>query len=285
MTSATAQGKINLYFQVGPRLKNGYHDVLSLYQAVALTETVTVTPSSSWSVNTTSDLVDTSGAPTDQSNLVVRAALALAQQAGIKNPQPMHFEVEKQIPVAGGMAGGSADAAASLVAINEAWCLGLDFPQLMAVAASLGADVPFALMGGTAIGTGTGVKLSKQPDLDPLHLVLLLNPKPLSTAAVFERFDALGLGEKINEDLSLAELVSQLGHNSLSPAAFSLMPELKELAEKDFGFGKAWLSGSGPTLWYRCETQSAAEKAADELRALGHSAISTSTSNMGSRLV
>ena len=145
MTSATAQGKINLYFQVGPRLENGYHEVLSLYQAVALTETVTVTPSSSWSVNTTSDLVDTSGAPTDQSNLVVRAALALAQQAGIKNPQPMHFEVEKQIHVAGGMAGGSADAAASLVAINEAWCLGLDFPQLMAVAASLGADVPFAL--------------------------------------------------------------------------------------------------------------------------------------------
>jgi 4-diphosphocytidyl-2C-methyl-D-erythritol kinase len=215
---------------------------------------------------------------------VVKAAKALAKYAGIDSPQPMRFEIQKQVPVAGGMAGGSADAAAALVALNEAWCLGLDQSALMKVGSSIGADVPFAILGGTALGSDTGIELSAHPQVVSKPIVLLINNNPLSTKSVFQEFDRLDLGE----ELSVPEFDSSLewlGKNSLTQAAFSLLPELAELAKQDFGCGTGLLSGSGPTLWYLAQDEAAAQKCAANIRAAGYQAVIAHPSDKGSRLI
>jgi 4-diphosphocytidyl-2C-methyl-D-erythritol kinase len=284
VTSASAQAKINLYFQVGPLRSDGYHDVVSVYQALGLGERVTVAPANSWQVTVESDLPNLDSIPRDEENLVVKAAFALAKHVGFINPQPMSFHIEKNIPVAGGMAGGSADAAAALVALNEEWCLGLELSQLIEVGKTLGADVPFALIGGTALGTGTGT------DLKPIELgvekevVLLVNELALSTKDVFNRFDSLGLGSA-NLEVPDFQQSNWLGMNSLTAAAFGLLPQLSDLAARDFGLGKAYLSGSGPTLWYLAADKDQAAQAVASISAAGYRAFATGFSSLGARLV
>ena len=283
MIWASAQGKINLYFQVGDLQPDGYHPVVSLYQALDLQERVGVEPSDSWEVRVVSNLPNLGDIPLDESNLVVKAAKALAKFAGIENPQPMRFEIQKQVPVAGGMAGGSADAAAALVALNEAWCLGLDQDQLMKVGSTIGADVPFAILGGTALGSDTGIELTRHAAVIAQPIVLLINNKSLSTKSVFQEFDRLELGE----DLQVPNFETEsgwLGKNSLTEAAFSLLPELADLALKDFGCGPGLLSGSGPTLWYLAASEDAAVACAANIRAAGFQAVIAHPSDQGSRL-
>ena len=284
MIWAAAQGKVNLHFQVGDLQPDGYHPVVSLYQALDLEERVGVEKSSSWSIKVVSELPNLSEIPLDESNLVVKAAKALAQSVGIENPQPMHFEIHKQVPVAGGMAGGSADAAAALVALNEAWCLGLDQAGLMKVGASIGADVPFAILGGTALGSDTGIELAPHPKVIAQPIVLLINHKPLSTKAVFGEFDRLKLGERLRvPNFSVGQ--DWLGKNSLTEAAFSLLPELRDLAAQDFGCGTGILSGSGPTLWYLAKDQAAAKDCAENIRQAGFESVIANPSELGSRLI
>ena len=284
MIWAAAQGKVNLHFQVGDLQPDGYHPVVSLYQALDLEERVGVEKSSSWSIKVVSELPNLSEIPLDESNLVVKAAKALAQSVGIENPQPMHFEIHKQVPVAGGMAGGSADAAAALVALNEAWCLGLDQAGLMKVGASIGADVPFAILGGTALGSDTGIELAPHPKVIAQPIVLLINHKPLSTKAVFGEFDRLKLGERLRvPNFSVGQ--DWLGKNSLTEAAFSLLPELRDLAAQDFGCGTGILSGSGPTLWYLAKDQVAAKNCAENIRLAGFESVIAKPSELGSRLI
>jgi 4-diphosphocytidyl-2C-methyl-D-erythritol kinase len=280
---ATAQGKVNLFFQVGDLQPDGYHPVVSLYQALDLQERVGVEPSEIWEVRVVSDLPNLGEIPLDESNLVVKAAKALAKFAGIENPQPMRFEIHKQVPVAGGMAGGSADAAAALVALNEAWCLGLDQAQLMKVGGTIGADVPFAILGGTALGSDTGIELNPHPAVVSKPIVLLINNKPLSTKSVFQEFDRLELGEVLRV-LDFEAETGWLGKNSLTEAAFSLLPELAELAAQDFGCGTGLLSGSGPTLWYLAADEAAALACAENIRAAGFQAVIAHPSDQGSRL-
>jgi 4-diphosphocytidyl-2C-methyl-D-erythritol kinase len=281
---ASAQGKINLYFQVGDLQPDGYHPVVSLYQALDLQERVGVEPSDSWEVRVVSDLPNLGEIPLDESNLVVKAAKALATFSGIGNPQPMRFEIQKQVPVAGGMAGGSADAAAALVALNDSWCLGLDRDQLMTVGSTIGADVPFAILGGTALGSDTGIELTPHAAVIAQPIVLLINNKSLSTKSVFQEFDRLELGE----DLQVPNFETDsgwLGMNSLSEAAFSLLPELADLAQRDFGCGPGLLSGSGPTLWYLAASEDAAVACAANIRAAGFQAVIAHPSDQGSRLI
>jgi 4-diphosphocytidyl-2C-methyl-D-erythritol kinase len=281
---ATAQGKVNLFFQVGDLQSDGYHPVVSLYQALDLQERVGVEPSERWEVRVVSDLPNLGEIPLDESNLVVKAAKALAKFAGIENPQPMRFEIHKQVPVAGGMAGGSADAAAALVALNEAWCLGLDQDELMEVGSTIGADVPFAILGGTALGSDTGIELTPHAAVIAQPIVLLINDKSLSTKSVFQEFDRLELGE----DLQVPNFESEtgwLGKNSLSEAAFSLLPELANLARQDFGCGPGMLSGSGPTLWYLATDEAAALACAENIRTAGFQAVIAHPSEQGSRLI
>lgn len=284
MIWASAQGKINLYFQVGDLQPDGYHPVVSLYQALDLQERVGVEPSDSWEVRVVSDLPNLGEIPLDESNLVVKAAKALATFSGIGNPQPMRFEIQKQVPVAGGMAGGSADAAAALVALNDSWCLGLDRDQLMTVGSTIGADVPFAILGGTALGSDTGIELTPHAAVIAQPIVLLINNKSLSTKSVFQEFDRLELGE----DLQVPNFETDsgwLGMNSLTEAAFSLLPELADLAQRDFGCGPGLLSGSGPTLWYLAASEDAAVACAANIRAAGFQAVIAHPSDQGSRLI
>lgn len=284
MIWASAQGKVNLFFQVGDLQPDGYHPVVSLYQALDLEERVGVEVGECWEIEIVSDLPNLGEIPLDESNLVIKAAKALAKYVGIENPQPMRFVIQKQVPVAGGMAGGSADAAAALVALNEAWCLGLEQAELMQVGSSIGADVPFAILGGTALGSDTGIELSPHPQVVSQPIVLLINNNPLSTKSVFQEFDRLNLGEV----LSVPEFDSGLkwlGKNSLTQAAFSLLPELADLAQQDFGCGTGLLSGSGPTLWYLAQDNVAAQKCAENIKAAGYQAVVAHPSDKGSRLI
>ncbi len=284
MIWAAAQGKVNLHFQVGNLQADGYHPVVSLYQALDLEEQVGVEPSESWQVEVDSQLPNLGEIPLDETNLVVKAAKSLALSVGIDNPQPMRFVIRKQVPVAGGMAGGSADAAAALTGLNEAWCLGLDQSQLMKVGANIGADVPFAILGGTALGSDTGIELAPHPPVIAEPIVLLINNKPLSTKAVFQEFDRLDLGEQlVVPDFQSGR--DWLGKNSLTEAAFSLLPELRELAKQDFGCGEGLLSGSGPTLWYRAKDVSEADLCAAKIKAAGYQAVVANPSPLGSRLI
>lgn len=284
MIWAAAQGKVNLHFQVGNLQPDGYHPVVSLYQALDIEERVGVEPASDWEIQVESELPNLGEIPLDESNLVVKAAKALAKSVGIDNPQPMRFEIHKKVPVAGGMAGGSADAAAALVALNQAWCLGLDQEALMKVGANLGADVPFAILGGTALGSDTGIELSPHPQVISQPIVLLINHKPLSTKSVFQEFDRLGLGEVL-EVPDFTAGTEWLGKNSLTEAAFSLLPELRALSQTDFGSGQGLLSGSGPTLWYLASDQDNASRTAEKIRAVGYEAVIANPSPLGSRLI
>jgi 4-diphosphocytidyl-2C-methyl-D-erythritol 2-phosphate synthase len=175
MIGAKAPAKINLFFEVGPKREDGYHSVVSVYQSLNLFEEVYVEQAETWSISVSGNIsrAQLDLVPLDNTNLVVRAAHALAAAAGITDVQPMRFEIVKRVPSAGGVAGGSADAAAALVALNQAWSLGFDLGQLMEVAAGLGADVPFALLGGTALGVDSGVELRQLPALKPQFVLLV----------------------------------------------------------------------------------------------------------------
>lgn len=296
MTSAVAHGKINLFFEVGGLQQSGYHEVVSLYQALEMHEIVTVSASQSWGIAVVSELPPEHilRVPQDETNICIKAALAIAKFAGITNPQPMHFEINKQIPVAGGMAGGSADAAASLVAINHAWSLGIPMSELINIGATLGADVPFSLIGGTALGSGSGIKLEKMAPIAKLYVVLILNQVGLETGSVFAKFDELATGVRFLDQARTRALAADLaaglpnqtlGENSLTQAALALVPGLKDTFNLDIGIGRGHLSGSGPTVWFASKDPVLAEQALQLAMAAGLTAILSSTFNQGARLI
>ena len=175
---ARAPGKINLFMRVGALEPDGYHDVATAYQAVSLYEDVLAWHDDEFSV-AFGGSIDTSGLPTDASNLAIRAAKLLARHAGV--PGGVRLEIDKNVPIAGGMGGGSADAAATLIACDALWGTALPKEELLMLAASLGADVPFALSGGTAIGTGRGDRLSPALATGSFHWVLAVAEFGLST--------------------------------------------------------------------------------------------------------
>jgi 4-diphosphocytidyl-2C-methyl-D-erythritol kinase len=153
----------------------------------------------------------------------------------------------------------------------------------MKVGSTIGADVPFAILGGTALGSDTGIELTRHAAVIAQPIVLLINNKSLSTKSVFQEFDRLELGE----DLQVPNFETEsgwLGKNSLTEAAFSLLPELADLALKDFGCGPGLLSGSGPTLWYLAASEDAAVACAANIRAAGFQAVIAHPSDQGSRL-
>jgi 4-diphosphocytidyl-2-C-methyl-D-erythritol kinase len=300
--AATAQGKINLFFKVGSLLESGYHEVASVYQAVSLAERVAVMAASEWRVSVTGSIAPSQLAevPQGPENLVIQAAFGLARRVGFEEASPIAFEIEKRVPVAGGMGGGSADAAAALVAINELWCLGLESAELAAAAAELGADVPFAVTGGTAVGSGTGTDLSPITSAE-LHWVLMLGDLGLSTPRVYAELDRLRLaeGEAVSEleqpvvpealisALSKGDLptIADLIHNDLEAAAISLMPDLAqkiELAESLGGL-RAMVSGSGPTVLCLARSKAHATELAEALTDRGEKALAVHSSALGAR--
>jgi 4-diphosphocytidyl-2-C-methyl-D-erythritol kinase len=274
--------KVNLQLSVGPRRSDGYHDLANVFQAISLHDEVIATPADdiSVSVEGIGSATDVSGVPTDDTNLAVRAAQALAERAGITDG--VGLRIRKAIPVAGGMAGGSADAAAALLACDTLWGTGLARTDLDELAAGLGADVPFALMGNTALGVARGDRLSEVLGRGQFHWVLAVDPEGLSTAAVYAECDRLRGRATVAEPVADPALMTALRagdaealgralSNDLEAAAISLRPSLARTLEagRDLGVLGAMISGSGPTCAFLVANAEAALDVAVGLSALG----------------
>lgn len=264
-----APGKINASFKVGPLRADGYHLVASTYLAVSLYEEVRATakpgtPASditvSISARSTLPEQQLASIPLDGRNLAVRAALLVADVS--VNPCGVHLEITKRVPIAGGMGGGSADAAAALVACDILWGTGLSREELSLLGAELGADVPFALLGGAAVGLGIGDQLTAALAPIPLHWVLVQSDFGLSTPVVYGMLDTLRAGTepdtpKFVDPPILAALragdpaaLAKWLTNDLQVAAIELAPGLAAVlsASTEQGALAALVSGSGPTV-------------------------------------
>jgi 4-diphosphocytidyl-2-C-methyl-D-erythritol kinase len=255
-----APAKINLQLTVGARRADGYHDLATVFQAVSLYDEVVVTDSTELRVTADGDEdIAVGDVPVDETNLAARAAILLAERLGV---EPLvHLHLHKGIPVAGGMAGGSADAAAALVACDALWGGALSRDALHSLAARLGSDVPFALGGGSSIGYGRGELLTPVLGRGRFEWVLALAADGLSTPAVYAECDRMRTGRvlpapRVSDEL-MAALRSgdpgALGHalrNDLQPAACSLYPELRRtlVAGDEHGALGGVVSGSGPTV-------------------------------------
>lgn len=244
--------KVNLQLSVGPVRDDGYHDLVNVFQAVSLFDEVTAVPSDGPRISVDGP----PGVPIGPDNLAVRAATLLAGHLARSPDVALH--IRKDIPVAGGMAGGSADAAGALLACDALWDARLDRETLLGLAARLGSDVPFALLGGTAVGFGRGERLAPVEVAGEFHWVFGLAGAGLSTASVYAECDRLRgpVGcPRVSDDLMAALKTGDsaaLGRclvNDLQPAALSLRPSLAEALAAGRGLGAlgSIVSGSGPT--------------------------------------
>lgn len=273
--------KVNLQLSVGPREANGYHNLVSVFQAVSLFDDVTVTKSHEGSGVTISVTGEqTHGVPEDGSNLAVKAALLIAEKFDFV--ADVHIEVKKSIPVAGGMAGGSADAAATLVAIDALYKLEATREELLELGGQLGSDVPFMIAGGTAVGTGRGDQLTPALSRGTYHWVFALSSVGLSTPAVYSECDRMRAelevaAPKVSDVLMQALLSGdpvQVGaalSNDLQNPACSLRPALSLVLEvgRDYGALGAIVSGSGPTVAFLVSDEEAGLDLAVALTASG----------------
>lgn len=266
-----APAKVNLALVVGPAREDGFHPLNTVYQAISLYDDVRVTESDEWSVRVEPiGEVDTSDVPLDGSNVAVRAGLLLAEHHRLD--LTADIEISKGIPVAGGLAGGSADAAATLVALDRLWDLHTTDDDLLAMAAELGSDVPFALIGGTAQGVGRGELVTSVPDRGSYWWVVVPSDVGLSTPAVYAEFDRLNPdlppGAHLRDPRGLisalkagdADALAASMRNDLQPAAISLRPELADRIDlvHEHRSNTVMLSGSGPTVLGIAKTQEAA---------------------------
>ncbi|MBF6178391.1 4-(cytidine 5'-diphospho)-2-C-methyl-D-erythritol kinase [Nocardia otitidiscaviarum] len=273
-----APSKVNLHLGVGDLRDDGYHDLTTVFQALSLSDDVRLAPAGSLAVKVTGE--GAAEVPTDRTNLVWKAAVRLAHLAG--RAPLVEIAIDKGIPVAGGMAGGSADAAAALVGLNDLWELGLGREQLLDIAAELGSDVPFALHGGTALGRGRGEKLLPVLSRNSFHWVLALAKGGLSTPAVFRELDRLrevGDPPRLDSPEALLQALASgdphqlapLLGNDLQAAALSLKPELRRTLRGGVAAGAlaGIVSGSGPTCAFLCESEEVAVAVAAELSGAG----------------
>jgi 4-diphosphocytidyl-2-C-methyl-D-erythritol kinase len=270
--------KVNLQLAVGPARPDGFHELVTVFHSVSLYDEVTVGTADRLRVTVSGEGADS--VPDDDGNLAVRAVAALAKAAGLpprRVPRAVSrtggdpagatspavaIEIRKRIPVAAGLAGGSADAAAALVACNELWQAGLSHAELAEVAAGIGSDVAFALVGGTAVGQGRGERLTPALAAGQYHWVLAFAHGGLSTADVYGACDRIRAAREItaatprlSTDLMSAlrsgdpAEVGPLLTNELQPAAVSLRPDLRRTLAtgREYGALGAVVSGSGPT--------------------------------------
>jgi 4-diphosphocytidyl-2-C-methyl-D-erythritol kinase len=268
--------KINLHLGVGPLRADGYHEVTTIYHAIGLFDELTARPADALALT-----MDGEGAgilPLDGSNLVIRAVHALAAATGRAPHARLHLR--KQIPLAAGLAGGSADAAATLVACDALWSTGLSRDELASIAAGLGSDVPFLVLGGTALGYGRGEQVS--PVLAPgqaWHWVVAFADGGLSTPDVYQELDRMreaGVApppaHAPDEMLAAlrqrdATVLAGLLVNDLQPAALSLRPSIRDTMATGHAAGAlaALVSGSGPTCVFLCRDAAGAEAVAKAL--------------------
>jgi len=293
VTSVTVQvpAKINLQLAVGPLRPDGYHGLVTVFHAVSLFDEVTVTSAAADSVRVTGE-----GAglvPEDGDNLALRAVRVLRKAVAVRgktsgasaaaNTGGVAVTIAKRIPVAGGMAGGSADAAAALVACNELWGTGLSREELCALAGDVGSDVAFAVMGGTAIGEGRGERLTPAPVAPATcRWVIALADGHLSTPTVFRELDRQRKDQQVPDPELSATLIAALSagdpaklgaalSNDLQEPALTLFPVLRKTldAGKEAGALGALVSGSGPTCFFLAGSAAAATTLAVALSTAG----------------
>lgn len=271
-------GKVNLYLAVGDRRDDGYHELTTVFQAVSLLDEVTVRNADVLSLELVGEGADK--LPTDERNLAWQAAELMAEHVG--RAPDVSIMIDKSIPVAGGMAGGSADAAAVLVAMNSLWELNVPRRDLRMLAARLGSDVPFALHGGTALGTGRGEELATVLSRNTFHWVLAFAEGELLTPAVFVELDRLreaadpprldGPGPVLAAlAAGDAERLAALLGNEMQAAALSLNPKLRRTlrAGVEAGALAGIVSGSGPTCAFLCASAASAVDVGTEVSGAG----------------
>lgn len=279
-----APAKINLHLGVGRPRPDGFHPLVTVYQAVGLYDDVTARTAGGWELGVTvPDWMDADVVPPAGHNIVDRAADLLAAHHGVEVAGALH--IAKAIPVAGGMAGGSADAAAALVALDRLWELGTPDEDLLALAARLGSDVPFALLGGTALGTGRGELVEPVADRSTWWWVVAPSEVGLSTPEVYRHFDEMfpdAPAEPVPADALLQAIaegdawaLADALHNDLEAAAVDLRPELGELIEAGERAGalRGIVSGSGPTVVFLCGSADHARSLAGDLDAAGQQVV------------
>jgi 4-diphosphocytidyl-2-C-methyl-D-erythritol kinase len=259
--------KVNLQLAVGPREADGFHNLVTAFQAISIYDDVTITklePGSGITIAITGD--QTHGVPADSTNLAVKAAQLIADEYDFVIDA--HIEIKKSIPVAGGMAGGSADAAAVIVGLSELYDLDISREESLEFGARLGSDVPFMITGGTAIGQGRGDQLTAALSRGTYHWVLALSSVGLSTPAVYQECDRLRAGLDIAAPQTSDALMQSLLaadpkavglalQNDLQSAACSLRPALTLVLDvgEEYGALGAIVSGSGPTVAFLVENE------------------------------
>jgi 4-diphosphocytidyl-2-C-methyl-D-erythritol kinase len=257
---AEAFAKVNRSLVVRGKRSDGYHELDTVFQAVGLTDRLAFGESDGLTLE-----VDDPSIPAGAENLVLRAARALAEAAGVR-PRAA-ISLEKRIPSGGGLGGGSSDAAVTLLGLSALWSLDLPLERLAEVGASVGSDVPFFLWGGTARGLGRGERIEPLPDLPPRGVVLVMPPFPVSTPEVFRR---LAAPEWDGEGAGSPAAGGVPDRNDLEPAAESLFPALRDVRESlgAAGATQARLSGSGSTVFGLFPDLATAAEAARRLEGL-----------------
>lgn len=255
-------GKVNLQLSVGPKRADGYHDIATIFQAVSIYDDVRVTikdpdAKSAFDISISSE--HATAIPTDKSNLAYIAAEVMYEKFELSGS--IEIKIDKKIPVAGGMAGGSANAAGVIVALDSLFSLGLSRDEMQEVGATIGSDVPFSIAGGTAVGTGRGERLTPALTRGQYSWVLATSSSGLSTPAIYNECDRLRegmsismpqLSESLMQALSTAD-AKALGkalQNDLQAAACSIRPALRLILDvgMDYGALGGVVSGSGPTV-------------------------------------
>ncbi|MFI9355111.1 4-(cytidine 5'-diphospho)-2-C-methyl-D-erythritol kinase [Streptomyces lydicus] len=270
--------KVNVQLAVGAARPDGFHDLANVFLAVGLYDEVTATPADTLRI--TAEGHDVDQIPLDRTNLAARAAELLAARHGIE-PR-VHLHITKDIPVAGGMAGGSADAAGALLACDALWSTGASRDELLDICAELGSDVPFSLVGGAALGRGRGELLTPLTVGGAFHWVFAVADGGLSTPAVYREFDRLTAGTDVPAPEADPRLLAALESgdatalaaalaNDLQPAALSLCPPLSATLAAGTAAGAlaALVSGSGPTTAFLVKDAEAARDVAATLLASG----------------
>lgn len=271
--------KVNLHLGVGAARPDGFHELVTVFQAVSLYDDVVARDAPGLQLKTSGDW--TAGVPTDSANLAWRAAELLARHAGVS--ADVALELRKSIPVAGGMAGGSADAAGTLLACASLWRTGTSRAELVTLAAELGSDVVFPLTGGTALGTGRGEQITPVLVTGEYHWVFAFADFGIPTADAYQELDRLREAGKAPEaagppdELLDALRAGDCGRladalvNDLQPAALSLRPQLRDVLDAggELGAIGGVVSGSGPTCAFLCAHADAARDLAEALDAAG----------------
>ncbi|MFJ2772097.1 4-(cytidine 5'-diphospho)-2-C-methyl-D-erythritol kinase [Streptomyces sp. NPDC087300] len=274
--SVRVPAKVNVQLAVGAARADGFHDLANVFLAVGLYDEVTVAPADRLRV--TCEGAGADQVPLDRTNLAARAVELLGARYGIA--PDVHIHIAKDIPVAGGMAGGSADGAGALVACDALWGTGADRGELLDICAELGSDVPFSLVGGAALGTGRGEKLEPLEVGGTFHWVFAVADGGLSTPAVYREFDRLTPVAPVPEASPAlldalrtgdAEALAAAVSNDLQPAALSLFPSLARTLAVGTSAGAlaGLVSGSGPTTAFLVRDAEAADAVAAALLASG----------------